>query len=211
MISSIVMASHAASRSGRIATRYIGCGGAVAGKARNLRWSAGVTLRAASGTLRSRCGGGPRQAGVRSVGVSVSCEPGGRQSRLRRRCRAEPVSVRRQRAREEFVDHLGAGLRALAERDRGLRADRAGVGLPVAEAAHVGHRGRAAATASRGTDARCRRALGCDPPLGSSTSTMLSQNATRSRKNMTLPCSPPRSLPLCVATLAGRLESAGST
>ena len=41
---------------------------------------------------------------------------------------------------DELIDHLGAGLGALADRDRGLRADRAGARLAIAETAHVGNR-----------------------------------------------------------------------
>src|SRR5215831_1078113 len=46
---------------------------------------------------------------------------------------------------EEFVQHLGAGLRPMADRHRSLRADDAGIRLAVAEAAQIidsGVRGR---------------------------------------------------------------------
>jgi hypothetical protein len=40
---------------------------------------------------------------------------------------------------EQVIDHLRAGLGALAEHDGGLRADLAGLGLAITETAHVGH------------------------------------------------------------------------
>ena len=97
---------------------------------------------------------------------------------------------------EELVDHLGAGLGALADRDRGLGADDAGIRLAIAEAAHVGNR-RAGGDHRFGGPDLGLLALCCAPPLGSSASTMVSQNATRSKKNMTsvpYPCSIPSSV-----------------
>src|SRR4249919_807483 len=92
---------------------------------------------------------------------------------------------------EEFVDHLGAGLRPLSDRDRGLRTDDAGIRLcsqklPMSDTAAL-----AATTASVGPTLFCALAcaLCCAPPDGSNASTMMSQNATRSKKNMTAPVS----------------------
>ena len=42
---------------------------------------------------------------------------------------------------DEVENHPGAGLRPIADRDRGLRADLTGIRLPLTEVAHVGHRG----------------------------------------------------------------------
>jgi hypothetical protein len=42
---------------------------------------------------------------------------------------------------EKLVNHPRAGLRPLADRDRGLGADDAGARLAIAETAHVGNRG----------------------------------------------------------------------
>jgi len=44
---------------------------------------------------------------------------------------------RRQRLGQEIVKHLGAGLRLVTDRHRDLGADRAGLGLAVADAAEI--------------------------------------------------------------------------
>src|SRR5450631_344215 len=45
------------------------------------------------------------------------------------------------RGGDEVVDRARAGFGLVADRDGYLAADRAGIGLPVAEAAHIGHGG----------------------------------------------------------------------
>ena len=86
------------------------------------------------------------------------------------------------RSLDEVVDHLGAGLRALADHDRGLGADLAGLRLAVAETAHVGNRRARGDHRVGGADFGAWRACGCELPVGSSASTMVSQNAIRNKK-----------------------------
>jgi hypothetical protein len=84
---------------------------------------------------------------------------------------------------QEFVNHLGAGLRALAEgRGRWAPTTQASGWRPqnwlMSETAVA-----AALTASIApTDGSAD--FGCELPVGSSAKTMLSQNAVRNRKNM---------------------------
>jgi hypothetical protein len=88
---------------------------------------------------------------------------------------------------DEVIDHLGAGLGALADRDRRLGADHAGLRLAVAETAHVGNRRARGDHRFGGPTLAC--ALCCAPPLGSSASTMVSQNATQQKEHVVSPVS----------------------
>ena len=78
-------------------------------------------------------------------------------------------------------------------RNRDLAAGLAGIGLPFAESAHVGHRRARQRDGLRGIDLRIRRRRLCRRS-SSSTQTTPSQNAIRKRKNMTLTRSNPRRL-----------------
>ena len=58
---------------------------------------------------------------------------------------------------DKFVDCARAGFGLVAERDGDLAAGHAGVGLPVAEAARIGHRGACQRYRLRGVDIGVRR------------------------------------------------------
>jgi hypothetical protein len=60
---------------------------------------------------------------------------------------------------DELVDHLGASLRPLADRHGGLGADDAGLGLTVAEIAHVGDRSGRSPHGAGGIDIGLRAGL----------------------------------------------------
>ncbi len=109
--------------------------------------------------VASRCG--PRQAGMRSGATSVFCDgfDGGTGTALPAASTTVPVSLRPDMLVEELVEHLGAGLRPLPERDRDLRADHAGVALPVAELRDVGHRRGRGRDRLAGADVDLRRRL----------------------------------------------------
>ena len=106
-----------------------------------VRRTCSLTLRPVAPRRASLCGA--RQAGAASGGASVCCDGlgVGIGTALLGTTRRRAGLVRADMLVEEFVEHLGAGLRPLPERGRHLRADRAGIGLPAAELLHVGDRG----------------------------------------------------------------------
>ena len=135
----------------------------------------------------------PCQEGSRSAGLSVDCEPDATALAASSTPAppwprsTEPVSLLRHSLLDEIVDHRGAGLRALADHDRGLCADLASLGLPVAETAHVGNRRARSDHRVAGVDLRrAGMRLCCELPVGNSASTSVSQNAILNKKNMSL-------------------------
>ncbi len=110
--------------------------------------------------LVSLCAGGPRQAGVKSAGVNVLCDArsavdfsdAALAARPGRAARDRSGLARRHRFAQHLVEHLGAGLRAVADRRRHLRADRAGIGLASAKAADVPDRRRSGGDRFGGAD-----------------------------------------------------------
>jgi hypothetical protein len=81
---------------------------------------------------------------------------------------------------EELVQHLGAGLGAMADHHRGMRADCAGLGLTVAEVAEIADSGTRGGHSLDGANLDL---WWTGAALGSSTSTTPSQNAIRNRES----------------------------
>ena len=94
----------------------------------------------------------------------------------------------------------------MAERDRDLAASRAGIGLPIAEAAHVGHGGARQSHRLFGIDIGVRRRR--FRTAWQQHANDAHQNAMRSRKNMTLPTFPGSCSAAFEINLADRLEAA---
>ena len=129
---------------------------------------------AARGRRASACSARPFDAGLVRAALAV----------LARCATATPVSCDASALGQEFVKHLGAGLRPVADRGRDLRADRAGVGLACRRSRADRRRSRMRPKSLRWRRPRCRRLRGCEEPLGNRISTRPSQNAIRNRKNM---------------------------